>query len=441
MLYVAGEGGVLVSYDDGGSWQRFPSALPAGPNDTPTPPGDGGGFPTANVTDLDLALGNIQPTTGRPDLAGPYDPVNPGGADPDTLLATTFGRGQYAIRLAPVTFPSTVRLDPKSVAGTADDGTPAGEHLAAGVRRPELDHRLQQRHPDHDRRCDRSPEPQDHRRLRPGRSRDRTSRPIGRVPPAGSRSRSGPVHSATEGLKTIEIYATDDAGAIGNKVTLDFHLLAPATRGPDPADVPADDTGITGDNITIIAQPAFHRGDRSRRRGPSARRHRHRDRRACIQQPRRVVYLAVPQPDITRSGSSPSRPGDQLQGLTLSPVVNFTIKAPGPDTPPNLTMLAADDSGVKGDDITNVVNPHFTGVTDPGVTVELLDGNGQSFSPARSSRPATPSPVRSPSSSPPRTRPTGQFTIQAKATNADGSTLGNPLTFTIDTRGRPRSRR
>ena len=124
VLYVAGEGGVLVSYDDGGSWQRFPSALPSGPNNTPTPPGDGGGFPTANVTDLDLALGNIQRTTGRPDLAGPYDPVNPGDADPDTLLATTFGRGQYAIRLAPVTFPNTVRLNPNSVAGTADDGTP-----------------------------------------------------------------------------------------------------------------------------------------------------------------------------------------------------------------------------------------------------------------------------------------------------------------------------
>ena len=37
VLYVAGEGGVLVSYDDGGSWQRFPSALPAGPNNTAEP--------------------------------------------------------------------------------------------------------------------------------------------------------------------------------------------------------------------------------------------------------------------------------------------------------------------------------------------------------------------------------------------------------------------
>ena len=113
-----------------------------------------------------------------------------------------------------------------------------------------------------------------------------------------------------------------------------------------------------------------------------------------------------------------------FKGSTLSPVVNFTIKAPGPDTPPNLTMLPADDSGVKGDNITNVVSPHFTGVTDPGVTVELLDGTGQSFA-GPITTPATPSPVRSASSSPTEPRPTGQFTIEAKATNAAGSTLGN----------------
>src|SRR5262249_19016196 len=31
--------------------------------------------------------------------------------------------------------------------------------------------------------------------------------------------------------------------------------------------------------------------------------------------------------------------------------------------------------------------------------------------------------------------PSGTFTIRAKASNADGSTLGNPITFTIDTVG------
>ena len=89
---------------------------------------------------------------------------------------------------------------------------------------------------------------------------------------------------------------------------------------------------------------------------------------------------------------------------------------------------------MKGDNITNVVSPHFIGVTDPGVTVELLDGNGQSFSPAIITTSdavtgafALPFPTQNPTD--------GTFTIEAKATNADGSTLGNPLTFTIDTVG------
>ena len=53
-------------------------------------------------------------------------PTNPTATpDPDVLLASTYGRGSFAINLAPLVFPSTVRLDPKSISGTAPDGTPA----------------------------------------------------------------------------------------------------------------------------------------------------------------------------------------------------------------------------------------------------------------------------------------------------------------------------
>ena len=37
---------------------------------------------------------------------------------------------------------------------------------------------------------------------------------------------SGTAGFTTNGLKTIEIYATDDAGAVGNMVTLTFTLNA-----------------------------------------------------------------------------------------------------------------------------------------------------------------------------------------------------------------------
>ena len=149
VLYMAGEGGVLVSYDDGASWQRFPSAMPAGLNTTPTPPGDGGGFPTADVRDLDLALGNIQRTTGRPDLAGPYDPVSPGAADPDSAP------GDH-LRPRLVRHPPGAGDPPQHGAARSQERRghrgrrhPAGEHRPADLRRPELHHRLQERHPDH----------------------------------------------------------------------------------------------------------------------------------------------------------------------------------------------------------------------------------------------------------------------------------------------------
>ena len=88
---------------------------------------EGGDLPHANVTDLSLSLGNIDPNTGMPNLAGPYDPANGTPTttpDPDLLLATTYGQGSFAINLAPILFPSTVELDPSSVSGTAADGTP-----------------------------------------------------------------------------------------------------------------------------------------------------------------------------------------------------------------------------------------------------------------------------------------------------------------------------
>ena len=103
MLYVAGQGGVFRSYDRGQNWTLFPdSAFNAdGSANTASllnsPLGNGGGLPNAQVTDLDLSLGNVDPTTGRPDVS----------TGPNILLASTFGRGQFAIRLAPIVFPNT----------------------------------------------------------------------------------------------------------------------------------------------------------------------------------------------------------------------------------------------------------------------------------------------------------------------------------------------
>jgi subtilisin-like proprotein convertase family protein len=67
--------------------QTFSPTLPAG-----------GYLPNANITDLQMASGAIDPTTGRAITA-------PG--DPNVLTAITYGRGDFAIRLSPDVFPNT----------------------------------------------------------------------------------------------------------------------------------------------------------------------------------------------------------------------------------------------------------------------------------------------------------------------------------------------
>jgi subtilisin-like proprotein convertase family protein len=106
-LYVGGDGGVFRSTDGGKTWAIFPSIAGGAPV-------DGGYLPNAAVTDLDLSLGNINPTTGKPDQA----------TGPDMLIATTYGRGAFAIRLDAnlIPGPHVVSLVP---------GTPVATSIAA----------------------------------------------------------------------------------------------------------------------------------------------------------------------------------------------------------------------------------------------------------------------------------------------------------------------
>lgn len=89
VLYAAGEGGVFRSLDMGQNWSAFPNI------DTDESRTDGGGLPDAEVTDLDLSLGPIDPTTGFPNSS----------QGENLLMATTYGRGVFAIRVAPVVVP------------------------------------------------------------------------------------------------------------------------------------------------------------------------------------------------------------------------------------------------------------------------------------------------------------------------------------------------
>ena len=57
-----------------------------------------------------------------------------------------------------------------------------------------------------------------------------TSRPTGPTPSVTSQSRLMNAFTSN-GLKTIEVYATDDAGSLGNKVMLSFTLQLAARAG------------------------------------------------------------------------------------------------------------------------------------------------------------------------------------------------------------------
>ena len=87
MLYVGGIGGVFRSTNNGTNWTTFPDQTLA----TPVPNGN---LPAVTVSDLDMVLGNIDATTGHPNVS----------TGPNLLLATTYGSGSYGIRLAPIVF-------------------------------------------------------------------------------------------------------------------------------------------------------------------------------------------------------------------------------------------------------------------------------------------------------------------------------------------------
>jgi subtilisin-like proprotein convertase family protein len=108
-VYVGGDSGVYRSTDGGSSWTIFPSVAADGS------PQDGGFLPNAHISNLQLVLGNINSTTGLPDQAG----------GPNLLVANTYGRGTFAIRLpnnqAPG--PHVVSFNPTNVSGSISSVT------------------------------------------------------------------------------------------------------------------------------------------------------------------------------------------------------------------------------------------------------------------------------------------------------------------------------
>jgi hypothetical protein len=187
---------------------------------------------------------------------------------------------------------------------------------------------------------------------------------------------TNPLADGTYILQAQAIDAADNASPLSPAITLTIDTtppLAPST----PTLLPADDTGTLGDGITTVKQPHLigtaeanatlklvdTTGDVLGSTVVSA----------------TGAYSVVP--------TNPLATGDYVLHVTatdaagnVSPAsgsFTLTIQAlTGPIPPSAPSLLASDDSGTKGDGITNVNLPHLIGTGTPGTSVELLTQSG-----------------------------------------------------------------
>ena len=104
VLYVGGLGGVFRSDNQGQTWRFFPSVANEGAV------ANGGLLPNVDVTDLKLALGPINTSSGLPQQATGYN----------LLLAMTNGRGVFAIRLDQNLSKTNIPISGPMVSGIAN---------------------------------------------------------------------------------------------------------------------------------------------------------------------------------------------------------------------------------------------------------------------------------------------------------------------------------
>ena len=419
--------GVYQSIDDGLTWSLFPSTTFGAVT-------QGGYLPHVAVTSLSLSLGNIDPNTGMPNLAGPFDPINGTPTttpDPDLLMASTYGQGQFAINLAPLVFPSTVKIDPNSNNnGVVNTATPTFDGLSAitafgnATRITIFDVT--------DNKIVGGFDP----------SNLATNVAANWTDASGNfkiTTYSGLRGFTTNGPKTVQIYATDDAGAVGNKVTLTFTLNAtnlpplPPTTPPTMVTLALrpsegvllngvtytksstpDFDGVTDTTVTSVELWQVINGAPTTKLATTT----------TIDPATGAFTLKLPSsPDGTYTVLA--RAINSLGHLDSTPVT-FTIKTHGPTQAPTLSLDLTDDSGIVGDNITNVRKPHFKGTVGAanaaGTLVELFqaDVNGNPTGPVL----ATGTPASN-----------GTFLIQLQNPLVDGKTavvaeavdvVGNP---------------
>jgi subtilisin-like proprotein convertase family protein len=368
VLYVSGNAGVYRSLDQGQTWALYPNiAFDAAP-------ADGGELPNVSVTDLSLSLGNIDPTNGRP-VAAP--------GDANSLIASTFGRGSFSIRLAPIVFPNTAQtpnnifLDPSQLAGTSTDGLPLLTPLSS---QPIINGFSEQTAFGNVVTIN----------LYDLTGGGKVLIGTGTTDPSGNFTIQVNQGAFTaNGTKTLGIQATDQSGTQGNMAQFQFVLQAnnlgqpvpptPPTIRLDPTTDSSHGQSITKDTTPQVLGTTDPKTDLALSYST--------DGGATW-----TVVAFGSQPVSDASGNIslafPTALADgtyqvkvtasNQYGTADSNIVNVTIDTQGPTQKPTLGILNSDDTGIKGDGITSARQPHFIGVADKGAIVDLFNVNNLS---------------------------------------------------------------
>ena len=316
--------------------------------------------------------------------------------DPDVLMASTYGQGQFAINLAPLVLPSTVQIDPTSLdsSGNVTTATPTFDGLSqitgfGNATRISI--------------VDMTPGDKTYGEIIGGFNPSNlaaTNVAANWTIATGNFSvttYSGLNGFTTNGPKIIDIYGTDNAGSVGNSVTLSFNLAAtnlpplPPTTKPSKVSLQLEPSeavlvggvtytrtstpefiGVTDTSVTSVELLQVSGG---------------------VDTPFSPAVITTSIDPITGSFAlllPSSKDGtytvvamatNAVGSLDSSPVT-FTIKTHGPTQAPTLALDPVDDSGIVGDNITNVHKPYFMGTVGAanaiGTLVEIFqaDSNG-----------------------------------------------------------------
>lgn len=360
ILYVSGRAGVYRSLDFGQTWSRFP-------NESDGAPVDGGYLPNNAVSSIAMSIGNIDVNTGRA-------VQQPG--DPNVLVAATFGRGDFVIRLAPVVFKNSIQLSKTLPSPAGSDGGLGSNGLPiVNIPRPVFTGVSAQTAFGNSVRISLFDLTNPDNPVLVGGYDGTAATDItaNQTDAYGNFSiQVNPNAFTTKGVKVLGIQATDASGTKGGMSQFSFNYEATGSGDVQPPAPPtlalaatsdsSGGLGITNDNTPQfigVTDPGVAVTLVDAAGNPIA------GVAPVMSDPVTGAFvLEYPEAAKLADGVyTVKAKATNSVGSTFSPTVTFTIKTTGPATNVFQGLSAATDTGIKGDNITVNRLPTFIGTT------------------------------------------------------------------------------